>query len=297
MNRKRSKMKTEDMFSIIIPMHNAQEFILDALNSLEIQETKNFECLIIDDHSSDKSKKIVKNYQKKANFSIQLYETENEKWGPGAARNIGLSHAKGKYILFLDADDQLKDKNVVKKITEAIKKERNAEIILLGKKKVWYNYNGKIVKEKEYFPRPKQKEKSYQIGRNNEGIIWSYCWKKELFIKHKIQFPENTIWEDFIPKILLFSHANQENIIHLSYITHQYNIRPGKSIGTTPTLTKVKALIKIYHKCSHLIKEEKIEKKYRKELFWKMMQLPCVLGWMLNRAIIMKLLYLRRKRK
>ena len=137
-------MKQNVKFSIIIPMHNAEEFILDALKSIEIQQFKNYECLLIDDHSTDNSKKIVEEYQKNSNIPIQIYETNKEKWGPGASRNVGLSHAKGEYILFLDADDQLKDKHVLEKINETIKKHPMVEVILLGHSKIWYNQNGKI---------------------------------------------------------------------------------------------------------------------------------------------------------
>lgn len=283
-------MKKQVTFSIIIPMHNAEKFILEALKSLEIQHFKNYECLVIDDHSTDNSKKIVEDYQKKnLNISIQIYETKMNKWGPGSARNIGMDNAKGEYILFLDADDKLNDEYVLEKINETIKQNPNVEIILLGHKKVWYSKNGKVLREKQYFPKRKHMDKCYQIARNMEGIIWSYCFKSELFQKNKIRFPENTIWEDLIPKLILFSHAKPESIKRNLYITHQYNIRPGKSIGTAPTFSKLKSLIKVYKDCNHLIEERMLDKKYQKDIKIRMLLFPVLLFWMLNRLIYFKI--------
>lgn len=267
-------------------MHNAEEYINHALKSIEMQKYKDFECIIIDDHSTDNSKKIVETF--KENFPkliLKIYATEQEKWGPGAARNIGLKTARGEYILFLDADDSLKDNNALKRLDEIINAHKNTEIILLGHLKVWFNRKEKMLRKKAYLPKERNADIHYQIGRNNEGIIWSCCFKRELFEKYNIKFPENTIWEDLIPKLILFSKAKQEKIKICPYIIHQYNIRPGKSIGTTPSIAKMKSLITMYKKVANLIIEQKMDIKYKKDLKKRIRRMPIVLVWMCNRLL------------
>lgn len=92
------------MISIIIPLYNAEQYIVETLNSVLSQTYTNWECIIIDDGSTDHSADIVLEYIKKDN---RFYYFKQENGGPSKARNYGLSVAKGEYIQFLDADDVL----------------------------------------------------------------------------------------------------------------------------------------------------------------------------------------------
>ena len=205
--------KQNKRFTIIVPMHDAEAFILNALESVTKQKFGDYECIIIDDHSKDKSRELVENYMKKnPNVNFQLYETPEGKWGPGAARNIGLDNGIGEYVLFLDADDELNDENSLKNISNAIDKNELVEILILGFQRKWRDRNDKVLLSTNVKPKEKTKDKHYQIGKNNEGTIWSGCWKKSLFDNNKIRFPENTIWEDLIPKLRLFNVAESEKI-------------------------------------------------------------------------------------
>lgn len=90
--------------SIIIPIYNSEEFIGNTLNSLvnQIYDMDAMEVLMIDDGSTDRSAEICKKYEQKySNF--KLYQKENG--GVSKARNYGIRHAHGKYIMYLDADD------------------------------------------------------------------------------------------------------------------------------------------------------------------------------------------------
>lgn len=92
--------------SVIIPAFNAEAYISRCLNSILVQEVDEscLEVLIINDGSKDKTEEIVLEYtQKYSNFF--LYNKENE--GVSCARNMGVNLAKGEYILFVDADDEL----------------------------------------------------------------------------------------------------------------------------------------------------------------------------------------------
>lgn len=90
------------MFSIVIPLYNKEESITRTLNSIYNQLYKDFEVIIVNDGSKDKSRVIVEEFTfGKSNFF--LFNTPNN--GVSSARNKGLSLAKNNYICFLDADD------------------------------------------------------------------------------------------------------------------------------------------------------------------------------------------------
>ncbi len=93
------------VFSIIIPCYNQAVFLEDAIESLISQKLESWECLIIDDGSLDDTAKIAQKWVD-TDSRIKLYRKENG--GLSSARNLGLKHAVGRYIQFLDCDDILK---------------------------------------------------------------------------------------------------------------------------------------------------------------------------------------------
>ena len=284
-------MKKNSRFTIIIPMHNSKEFIITALNSVKNQVFKDYECILIDDHSTDNTKELAQNYiLSNPDVNIRLYETPQGKWGPGTARNIGLDNANGEYIVFLDSDDELNNEHSLENISNAIDNNELVEILILGFQRKWRDRNDRILLTSTFKPKEKHTDKHYQIGKNNEGTIWSGCWKKSLFDKNNIRFPENTVWEDLIPKLRLFNDADASKIKICGYSTHTYNIRPGKSIGTTPTMDKMRAMIELHRKCAKLVSEGKIDPKYEKDIKIRIRNSPLLFAWMIGMAIYTKIL-------
>ena len=89
--------------SIILPNRNYADFISDAIASIKGQTLKDFECIIIDDASTDNSVKIIRKLIK--NDSRFKLVALDKPYGISHARNIGLDMASGEYIAFLDSDD------------------------------------------------------------------------------------------------------------------------------------------------------------------------------------------------
>lgn len=92
------------MISIIVPIYNAERYLEACLASLLSQSEKELQILLVDDGSTDGSLAIAKDYAAK-DARIQVYHQSNA--GQSAARNIGLQHAKGEFIAFVDADDAI----------------------------------------------------------------------------------------------------------------------------------------------------------------------------------------------
>ena len=95
--------------SIIMPVYNAERYLREAVDSVLRQTYTAFELLLINDRSSDESVAICREYEER-DSRIVLLENDTETHGPGPTRNIGLNHAGGEYILFLDADDWIEDR-------------------------------------------------------------------------------------------------------------------------------------------------------------------------------------------
>ena len=89
--------------TLIIPVYNMQDYIEDCLQSLVSQTYKNFETVIIDDGSNDKSVEKILSFKDKLKF--KLIKQKNAGLGP--ARNKGIKNASGKYVAFLDSDDEI----------------------------------------------------------------------------------------------------------------------------------------------------------------------------------------------
>ena len=99
-----SLIRENDLISIIVPSYNREHTILRALNSIINQTYTNIEIIVVDDCSTDNSISIIKTFMKK-NPRIQLFINPENK-GANYTRNQGVKHANGKYLSFLDSDDE-----------------------------------------------------------------------------------------------------------------------------------------------------------------------------------------------
>lgn len=90
------------MISVIIPLYNKEPIIKQSLQSVLSQDYDDFEVVVVNDGSTDKSAEIVRSIK---DSRIRLIEQENG--GPSKARNVGVANAKGDYVVTIDADDEL----------------------------------------------------------------------------------------------------------------------------------------------------------------------------------------------
>jgi teichuronic acid biosynthesis glycosyltransferase TuaG len=116
-----------ELVSIIMPAYNAAEFIQEAINSVLAQTFSNWELIIINDGSTDLTTEIIE-YNLKQDNRIKSYYQQNGK--QGKARNLGISHAAGNYISFLDADDIWLPEKL--EITLKYFNEQNEDLIFTG---------------------------------------------------------------------------------------------------------------------------------------------------------------------
>ena len=101
--------------SIIIPVYNAEKYLIQCLDSIFSQSFQNFEVIMVNDGSSDHSGEIMEKYVKEYPHKTTGIHQNNQ--GQSAARNTALKHAKGKYIVFIDSDDYIA-KDYIKNLFE-----------------------------------------------------------------------------------------------------------------------------------------------------------------------------------
>lgn len=122
--------------SIIIPFHDGIAYLMDCLDSLKEQPYRDMEVLLVCDHAAESVEDIITDYQ--TELTIHVHYT-GEKAGVAAARNLGLEHAKGNYIYFLDSDDYLYE-DVLERLA-VLAEEKNLDIVYGKKVGTWFKRN------------------------------------------------------------------------------------------------------------------------------------------------------------
>ena len=113
------------MITIILPIYNVEKYLEESLKSILNQSYKDYELIVVDDGSTDKSLSILNKYKSKFN-KIRIFTEDNR--GVSEARNLALGHAKGDYILLVDSDDFLRKDMIEKMLLKA--KESQSDIVI-----------------------------------------------------------------------------------------------------------------------------------------------------------------------
>ena len=177
----------EELISIIVPVYNVEKYVGKCIESILEQNYKNFELILIDDGSKDRSGEICDEYAKKYEKIIVIHK-QNE--GLSKTRNKGLEIAKGKYISFIDSDDYV-EKDFLETLYKLIK-ENNASIAQCG-----YNIIGEEKKEDNsvYIYTGKQMISDiYTSLWITNTVVWNKLYEAEILKKYK--FKEDKIHED-----------------------------------------------------------------------------------------------------
>lgn len=177
--------------SVIIPAYNCEETITKCIASITCQKIKDVEIICVDDGSTDNTLSILKGLEKN-NKIIRVFSQKNKY--AGAARNLGLKHAVGEYVLFLDADDCVIKGTISKLLsfahqmdTDIIKyHSRNVEFVSQKENIIENPYTLKI-SNKLYGKRLTYKEAGREL-LYSPCTPWSGIFKRAFLIKNEIQF-------------------------------------------------------------------------------------------------------------
>ena len=166
------------LISVIIPHFNREEEITVALKGVVDQKYDNWECLIIDDGSHEKSKQKLKSHIRKLHTGKILYyeRSKNRKKGANACRNVGMELARGEYVAFLDSDDSWPESYLL----EAVKFAESRKIFHASYSGATVLRNNKIGEIKS---RPKDDEEGFFDFLLSPGVL---AQTSSYFLRRKI---------------------------------------------------------------------------------------------------------------
>jgi len=183
-------MKDFPVFSVIVPIYNAELYLPRCLDSILGQSFEDFEIICINDGSPDLSYKILENYAKKDSRVKVITFTKNR--GISCARNAGLEQARGKYIQFVDSDDYL-DEYALRVIYDKMEKDAS-DICIFSYRNIrdGVRYIDYTIQDylKNYGDNAHIFDSMDKIF-SFEGYTWMRAMRRDFWLRYKIFFPEH----------------------------------------------------------------------------------------------------------
>ena len=213
--------------SVIIPVYNVEKYIERCLESVQAQSFTDFEVLMVDDGSPDKSAELAEKYTADSRFKL----IRQKNGGPGVARNTALAQAQGEYVAFVDSDDAVTGDFLEKLYAAAI--QTHADVVMCGY--LLCDKNGRRTHEKILIKRPDVytgEEIMNDLLRDVsvKCFLWNKLWKRSLFTDNGIVFPKG-LFEDTYTVSLLIYHA--QRIAVIKDRTYIYTRRGDSITGMT----------------------------------------------------------------
>jgi glycosyltransferase involved in cell wall biosynthesis len=214
------------LFSIIIPVYNVENYLEQCVDSILCQTYTNYEVILVNDGSTDSSAKICTEYEE-IDSKISVIHKENG--GLSEARNIGLLHAKGDYIIFTDSDDYWDGYKVLEELNQLVK-ESDPDLIIheesrfFSKKNVKCNYNQRnIANKKGDFKKDATILVYYDLFA---ACAWDKIVRRAILIDNKLFFPLGRKSEDIEWCSRLINHINTFAIYSKSFYMYR-KVREG----------------------------------------------------------------------
>ncbi|MGS4845437.1 glycosyltransferase [Streptococcus sp. W151] len=193
------------LLTVVIPVYNVEKYLNRCIESILLQEWKNYDILLVDDGSTDRSPQICDDYVKAYDF-ISVIHKENG--GLSEARNTGISQAKGEYVYFPDSDDWL-EPDAFMALAEVLESQK-FDIISFNREFVKGEEDA-IVSEPEVTQVFEGKDAFVQMLKHSyiTGFANDKIYRKSLFIDNNILFPKGKYYEDLGTNYKLFLSAKK----------------------------------------------------------------------------------------
>ncbi|MCI1208987.1 MAG: glycosyltransferase [Treponema sp.] len=204
----------EVLVSIIVPIHNSQRTLERTLVSLKQQTWHNIEVIMVNDGSTDHSAQIAAKYEKMDRRFILINQLPA---GVSEARNNGLMHAAGKYILFSDSDDWLK-KNAVETYV-SYTEQNNADLTISW----FYRVIGKCIIPRGHIGGIRQLSREQFAKFLSDapanfyyGVVWNKCYRRDIILNNQLFFSGDLAWcEDELFNLQYLQHVSKITAINI----------------------------------------------------------------------------------
>lgn len=181
---------TKSLASILIPLYNAEDFIIETIEQCLNQSYKDIEIIIVDDHSTDSSLSLARTLE---NDRVRVYE--NPKKGGNSARNFAFQKSKGEYVKFLDADDYCSP-SMIEKQLERLLTDGTKDSVVFSPVRMYY------ADEDRWLIPPHSIEHDYTPGIELLIDIWrGKGWRcPHCHLMHRSLVEKAGLWDETILK-------------------------------------------------------------------------------------------------
>lgn len=248
--------------SVVIPVYNVEQYLEKCLNTILSQTFSDFEIVVVNDCSPDNSQEIIDLYVLKDDRVKSVINPVNK--GLGGARNVGIMHCTGDYVLFIDSDDYLCNNNALKLLYNQASKYdldvldtpynvlENQQIVAVLPKK--FNvFNNQVLSGIEYME---------QVGIL-PIVAWNKLYKLSFITTNKILFEERK-YEDVC--FTLETLYRSKRVQNTPFPFYNYIVREGSIMTSKPNKTSIDDALRLckdleiqYHKFN---KNSQIEKSF-----------------------------------
>lgn len=228
--------------TIIIPVYNSEKYIGKCLDSILAQTYTNYEIIVVNDGSKDKSQEIIDIYKQKYPHKIISIKQQNK--GVAITRNESIYRATGKYLMFIDNDDFI-DKDYIETYMSVIE-EGDYDAVIGGYRRP--NENGKIIRT---LPLKESEWAKFMIM-----TPWAKVFNKQYLIENNIAFLKNNIGEDiyFNLKAMLLS----KKIKVINYIGYNWFFNTKSVSNTKQKNIQNLQVYELLNSCYDMLKKEKL---------------------------------------
>lgn len=211
--------------SVIIPVYNAEKTLKKCIDSVLSQTYTCFEIILVDDGSSDSSRKLCDNYHKTYQNILTVHQ-ENK--GVSVARNVGIEIAKGDYVFFLDSDDSIK-KDLFEKYIFSIVNEK-VDVVIGGLLQIDEKGNIKgTIRNKEIGNFGKEIWLQICTAFEIFGYAGGKMISRELISNNDLKFNENLVSQEDL-SFCLSVYEVAEKVCLLDYNGYIYNYLPSNRV-------------------------------------------------------------------
>ena len=250
--------------SIIVTIYNTEKYLKECLESILNQSFKDFQLILIDDGSTDKSSFICDEYKKRYDNIIEVIHKENE--GQLASRLKGLKLAKGEYVYYVDSDDTI-EVDFLNDIYEITKNDK-PDILLINFKHI--DEYGNIIKiNKDDFQDGLVEKRLVfdYVVKEKINPLWRKIFKRELtdYETNFIEYLSARVGEDLIQSLPILSNAKTFYYLNTPYYNYRDN---STSISKKYNITRFNATVfklKIVNK--YLVELKYDTKEIKQKLF------------------------------
>lgn len=239
-------MENTPFFSIVMPAYNCESTVGLTIESVLNQSFTDLELIIVNDGSTDNTSQVLEHYQSK-DSRVKFKTIQNG--GPGNARNKGIELTNGRYLLFVDSDDAMKE-NTLEMYANHVKDQKIDLVISSYNMKV---LDGEELVDTRLVEAPNQLIETHEefldnvyplMNKQLMYVAWNKLYKLNIIKKHGIKFPSYNSCEDRLFNIRYFNYVEACKVV--SNVLYDYSFDGKNSLTNKYFDNKFDTFVEFY---------------------------------------------------